>query len=223
MTATDPDRTGSWGATDRESGGRFRIIRLHDEGGLGSVFLAHDGEVNREVALKQLKEEIASRSPESGAGSSSRRRSPATSSIRESCLSTARASTADGRPYYAMRFIRGDNLKVAVDRFHNNPALKSDAGARQREFQKLLRRFLVVCETMSYVHSRGVIHRDLETAQYPARAVRRDAGRRLGAGQGGRSCRKRIGLRRDHTTAFQQRYSADHGRLAGWHPGLYEP
>ena len=49
-----------------------------------------------------------------------------------------------------------------MDRFHKDPALKSDAGARQREFQKLLRRFLVVCETMSYAHSRGIIHRDLK-------------------------------------------------------------
>jgi eukaryotic-like serine/threonine-protein kinase len=40
--------------------------------------------------------------------------------------------------------------------------LKSDAGARHREFQKLLRRFLVVCETMAYAHSRGIIHRDLK-------------------------------------------------------------
>ena len=69
---------------------------------------------------------------------------------------------ADGRPYYAMRFIRGDNLKVAVDRFHKDPTLKSDSGARHREFQKLLRRFLVVCETMAYAHSRGIIHRDLK-------------------------------------------------------------
>ena len=69
---------------------------------------------------------------------------------------------ADGRPYYAMRFVRGDNLKVAVDRFHKDPHLRSDPGAHQRELQKLLRRFLAVCETMSYVHSRGVIHRDLK-------------------------------------------------------------
>ena len=69
---------------------------------------------------------------------------------------------ADGRPYYAMRFIRGDNLKVAVDQFHKDEALQSDPGARQRAFQKLLRRFLVVCETISYAHSRGVIHRDLK-------------------------------------------------------------
>ena len=37
-----------------------------------------------------------------------------------------------------------------------------DAAAHRREFQKLLRRFLAVCETMSYAHSRGIIHRDLK-------------------------------------------------------------
>ena len=31
---------------------------------------------------------------------------------------------ADGRPYYAMRFIRGDSLKEAIDRFHADEALE---------------------------------------------------------------------------------------------------
>jgi serine/threonine protein kinase len=157
----DTERTGSWAAAGREMGGRFRIIGLHDEGGLGSVFLARDAEVNRDVALKQMKEEIA-------ADPQYRARfvfeAEITGNLEHPGIVPVygKGENADGRPYYAMRFIRGDNLKVAVDRFHQDPALQSDAGARQREFQKLLRRFLVVCETMAYAHSRGVIHRDLK-------------------------------------------------------------
>src|SRR5271154_5243005 len=30
----------------------------------------------------------------------------------------------DGRPYYAMRLIRGDSLKEAIDHFHGDEALK---------------------------------------------------------------------------------------------------
>ena len=69
---------------------------------------------------------------------------------------------AEGRPSYAMRFVKGDTFKSAVDHLHHDPALRADAAARQREFQKLLRRFLAVCETMEYAHNRGIIHRDLK-------------------------------------------------------------
>ena len=35
-----------------------------------------------------------------------------------------------GRPYYAMRFIRGDSLKEAIEQFHSDPTLKADPGRR---------------------------------------------------------------------------------------------
>ena len=69
---------------------------------------------------------------------------------------------AGGRPYYAMRFIRGDSLKEAIDRFHNDEALKADPGRRSLELRKLLRRFTDVCNAIDYAHSRGVLHRDIK-------------------------------------------------------------
>ena len=69
---------------------------------------------------------------------------------------------ADGRPYYAMRFIRGDCLKEAIDRFHADAALKADPGRRSLELRKLLRRFTDVCNAIDYAHSRGVLHRDIK-------------------------------------------------------------
>ena len=69
---------------------------------------------------------------------------------------------ADGRPYYAMRFIRGDSLKEAIDRFHADESLKADPGRRSLELRKLLRRFIDVCNAIDYAHSRGVLHRDIK-------------------------------------------------------------
>src|SRR4029434_10195956 len=51
----------------------------------------------------------------------------------------------DGRPYYAMRFIRGDSLKQAIEHFHADESVKQKPGHRSLELHKLLRRFLDVC------------------------------------------------------------------------------
>ncbi len=68
----------------------------------------------------------------------------------------------DGRPYYAMRFIRGDSLKEAIDQFHADAALQTEPGRRSLELRKLLRRFTDVCNAIDYAHSRGVLHRDIK-------------------------------------------------------------
>jgi formylglycine-generating enzyme required for sulfatase activity len=67
----------------------------------------------------------------------------------------------DGRPYYAMRLIRGKSLEEAVRQFHEVPC---DEGERELRLRKLLRRFIDICNAVDYAHSRGVLHRDIKPA-----------------------------------------------------------
>ena len=70
----------------------------------------------------------------------------------------------DGRPYYAMRFIRGDSLKEAIEgSFYSDasPSRRTSGGGRW-SCSKLLRRFFDVCNAVHYAHSRGVLHRDIK-------------------------------------------------------------
>src|SRR5262249_17599651 len=81
----------------------------------------------------------------------------------------------DGRPYYAMRFIRGDSLKQSIAAFHADNALRADPGRRALGLLKLLRRFLAVCDAIDYAHSRGVRRRDRQ----PTNGVRGKQGETL--------------------------------------------
>jgi len=139
---------------------RFRILRPHAKGGLGAVSVALDAELNRHVALKQIQDRHADHDE-------SRARfvleAEITGGLEHPGIVPVYSLGHDaaGRPYYAMRFIQGDSLKRAIERFHA-PEADRDPGRRTLEWQKLLRRFLDVCEAIAYAHSRGVLHRDLK-------------------------------------------------------------
>jgi eukaryotic-like serine/threonine-protein kinase len=142
-------------------GQRFRILRPHARGGLGAVFVALDSELHREVALKQILDHHAD-------DPTSRHRFLMEAEINGGLEHPGivpvygLGAYADGRPYYAMRFIKGDSLKVAIEQFHVDEALKKDPGRRSLELRKLLRRFTDVCNAIDYAHSRGVLHRDIK-------------------------------------------------------------
>jgi eukaryotic-like serine/threonine-protein kinase len=144
------------------AGTRFRIIRLHARGGLGAVCVAHDKELDREVAVKEIQSRHAG-------SAESRSRFLAEAEI------TGRlehpgivpvyglGTYADGRPFYAMKLIKGDSLKDAIDHFHRKDWSTNYGDAeREVELRKLLGRFIDVCDAVDYAHSRGVLHRDLK-------------------------------------------------------------
>jgi serine/threonine-protein kinase len=158
----DADCTASYqiGAATSDSQ-RFRVLRPHARGGLGAVFVALDEELHREVALKQILHQHAD-------DSTTRQRfvleAEITGGLEHPGIVPVYGlgTYADGRPYYAMRFIKGDSLKEAIERFHADGSLQKDPGRRSLELRKLLRRFIDVCNAIDYAHSRGVLHRDVK-------------------------------------------------------------
>src|SRR5262249_19592560 len=151
----DPDRTATYSVGTATSDGlRFRVLRPHAQGGLGAVFVALDSELHREVALKQILDDHAD-------DPTSRQRflleAEVTGGLEHPGIVPVYGlgTYGDGRPYYAMRFIRGDSLKAAIGHFHADAAVPTDPGKRSLERRKLLRRFTDVCNAIEYAHSRG--------------------------------------------------------------------
>jgi serine/threonine protein kinase len=142
-------------------GERFEILQVLAQGGLGVVFLARDQEIDRTVALKQIK-------PHWADDEDSRTRflleARITGRLEHPGIVPIYALGADatGRPYYAMRLIRGESLLDVIDRFHGARGAHSNARQRMPELRKLLQRFVDVCNAVDYAHSKGVIHRDLK-------------------------------------------------------------
>src|SRR6185369_4521187 len=62
--------------------------------------------------------------------------------------------------FYAMRFVEGETLLDAIERFHRGKP--ADRGQRRLALRQLLKHFLDVCNAVAYAHSQGVIHRDLK-------------------------------------------------------------
>ena len=142
-------------------GGRFRVVRPHARGGLGEVFLAFDGELNRPVALKELQARRA-HDPDSQdrflleAEITGRLEHPGIVPV----YSLGRYP--DGRPFYAMRFIEGETLREAIERFHQAKGKDRDGAGRELAFRRLLGSVIDACNAVAYAHSRGVVHRDLK-------------------------------------------------------------
>jgi serine/threonine protein kinase len=143
------------------AGPRYRILRPHAQGGLGKVSVARDAELNREVALKEM---LNQRADDAESRSRFLLEAEITGRLEHPGIVPVYSlgTCADGRPYYAMRFIRGQSLKDAIVRYHAADQSKRSASEQTLEMRKLLGRFMDVCNAIEFAHSRGVLHRDLK-------------------------------------------------------------
>ncbi len=152
--APGPDSTDPSPAQRR----RYRLTRIHGSGAIGHVWSAHDPDLGREVALKELRPE--------------RQDHPAAQArfLEEACITGQLehpgivpvhelAHSEDGRPFYTMRMVRGRTLAEAIKDYHRQSQSRQ---AGPLELRALLGAFVAVCNAVAYAHSRGVLHRDLK-------------------------------------------------------------
>jgi WD40 repeat protein len=131
-------------------GDEARYVReaLLASGGMGRVYLAQDLRLGRPVALKEALD-----GPEAAAALSHEARITATLDHPGVVAVHDVGHTADGRPFCAMRLVRGRTLAAVVDEL---PTLE--------ERLPLLTHFRDACQAVAYAHDQGVLHRDLKPA-----------------------------------------------------------
>ncbi len=132
--------------------GRYRILSLLGEGGMGAVYEAEQDQPRRKVALKVIKTAWASpeliRRFELEGQVLGRLHHPGIAQIYEA----GAAETSYGsQPYYAMELIHGMSLT-------------GYANSRKLATRERLMLMIAVCEAVEHAHQRGIIHRDLKPA-----------------------------------------------------------
>lgn len=145
----------------KSSGSRLRILKAHKEGGLGKVSLAHDIELNRRVAFKEIKMQLADNAE---LRKRFLREAEITGRLEHPGIVPVYGLGAygDGRPYYAMRFIEGRSLRDHIAEYHSAYMGNSASKENRLELRRLLRHFIDVCHAVDFAHTRGIIHRDIK-------------------------------------------------------------
>ncbi len=74
------------------------------------------------------------------------------------------AAGENGRPFYAMRLVRGETLDRRIAAFHNSRQNSKANAYAGDDFKQLIETLVAVCSTIEYAHSRGVLHCDIKPA-----------------------------------------------------------
>jgi len=129
-------------------GGRYEILKTLGEGGMGSVFQAHDNEVDRIVALKVIRPELAG-----SAEILQRFRQElvlAQQITHRNAVRIYDLAVADGVRFISMEYIDGQELRNILDKRGKLPP---------KEAAEIM---LQVCYGLAAAHRQGIVHRDLK-------------------------------------------------------------
>jgi eukaryotic-like serine/threonine-protein kinase len=132
----------------RVLGNRYEILQLLGEGGMGAVYKARDREVDRFVALKIIRPELASR-PDILARFK-QELILARQVTHKNVIRIFDLGEADGMKFITMDFVEGRDLKTILretGKFTPDAAVKIIAQ---------------ICRALDAAHTEGVVHRDLK-------------------------------------------------------------
>jgi len=129
--------------------GHYRITRKLGEGGMGEVYLAHDSELDRKVALKVLPESMAD--DEENLRRFRREAKTLASLSHPNIVTIYSVESVDGLHFLTMELLEGKNLYDSIPR----------GGLSVKEFFRI---GIPLTDALAAAHESGVIHRDLKPA-----------------------------------------------------------
>src|SRR5438309_2193415 len=131
--------------------GRYKILALVGEGGMGIVYRAHDTHLDRTVALKVLRgDDTAAAESKGVVADRLLREGRAAAAIQHpNAVAIFDVGEWEGTPFLAMEFVEGKTLRAYVN---------DERVPIVRRIQWLLD----VASALAAAHKRGVVHRDVK-------------------------------------------------------------
>ena len=152
---------------------RYRLERELGQGGMATVFLAHDLKHDRKVAIKVLRPELAAVI----GGERFLSEIKTTANLQHPhILPLFDSGSADGFLFYVMPFIEGETLRDRLQR------------EKQLPIGDAIRLATEIASALDYAHRHNVIHRDIKPANillHDGRALVADFGIALAASKAG--------------------------------------
>ncbi|HTK48722.1 MAG TPA: serine/threonine-protein kinase [Gemmatimonadaceae bacterium] len=126
---------------------RYRLERELGQGGMATVYLAHDVANDRLVALKVLNPELAATL---GAERFLREIEVGRTLLHPHIVGVLDSGEADGKLFYTMPFVEGASLRDKLDR------------EKQLSIEEAIDLTKQIAEALGFAHSKNVIHRDIK-------------------------------------------------------------
>ncbi|MEO8479346.1 MAG: serine/threonine-protein kinase [Gemmatimonadota bacterium] len=126
---------------------RYTIERELGQGGMATVYLAHDIKHNRKVAIKVLREDLAA---SMGAPRFLREIQIAAQLQHPNILPLLDSGDAQGFLFYVMPFVAGQSLRERIDREGELPV------------HEAVRLLTEIVDALAHAHEHGVVHRDVK-------------------------------------------------------------
>ena len=135
-------------ATQPTTIGRYQVVRRLGAGGMGAVYLARDPELDRQLAIKVVKDDLSD-DPELRERFTREARSAAR--LRHHNIITVfDIGDVEGRPFIAMEFIPGESLADVIRR-----GVVVSIGRALGWMESL-------CAGLAHAHRSGIVHRDIK-------------------------------------------------------------
>lgn len=137
--------------------GRYEYLERIGKGGMGEVSLAYDPVCDRKIAIKRIRPELKNHEI-----------------IKNRFLKEAKITSQLTHPgiisiysihqeneelYYTMPYVEGETLKQILRQAKQHVRYPEDI---KGSIPSLLQIFKIVCQTVAYAHSKGILHRDLK-------------------------------------------------------------